>query len=138
MQTWVIQALIATIGFTVVALVFKKLASDGASSGTINMYFFLMVFVGLVIYNIAAGESFKADYKFFLLLLAAAVLAVFTNIYHIKSLHSAPNPGYTRAIVAFNAVLVAIISVFLFQSKLTLIKGLGIVLAIIGIILVSL
>ena len=138
MESWIIYALLTMVGFAVTVLTFKKLSASGFSSGTINFYFFLLVALGIVIYNFATGSSFKADYKFFLILLIAVVAGVFANIYNVKAIHASPNPGYASAIVAVNAILVAIIAVFLFHSKLTLIKMLGVVLAVIGVILISL
>ena len=60
------------------------------------------------------------------------------NIFHLKSIELAPNPGYPTAILGLQIVIISLISLFLFGSKITLTKGIGIGFAAIAIILLAL
>lgn len=60
------------------------------------------------------------------------------NLYGAKSLQVAPNPGYTVAILSLQIVLVTIVSVFWFDSTISLSKVVGILFMLIGGLLLAL
>ncbi len=59
------------------------------------------------------------------------------TVFALKSIKIAPNPGYSVAIYSANFVLLAVISVLVFKSELNLIKFIGIMSILVGIVLLS-
>jgi len=137
-MNWFILALIAMISFTILFLILKKIADFGINSAVI--YFYTSILAALVALIYIFGSNLRLNvntYSLFLLIIVG-IIAFIGNVFLIESLKVAPNPGYSLAVIAMNNVLVAIISVFVFKSEITLIKGFGILLAIIGTILLGL
>lgn len=66
-----------------------------------------------------------------------AFLSYGANLLYVKSIELAPNPGYSAAIISLQLVIIAVAAVFLFNSELTVIKGLGIFLALLAGILLA-
>jgi hypothetical protein len=72
------------------------------------------------------------------LIVLAAVASFFGNLCLLKAINEAPNAGYPTAIVSFQMVVVTLASVWLFAAQFSVIKGLGVLLAALGIGLICL
>jgi len=72
-----------------------------------------------------------------ILIFIAGVFGVVGNVFLLKSIESSLNPGYSLAVSGVHILLVTIASIFLFKSEFTLFKGMGALLAVIGIILLG-
>jgi len=55
----------------------------------------------------------------------------------LNSINISSNPGYPLAVSGVHILLVAVISIFVFKSEFTLTKGIGVILAVLGIILLG-
>ena len=68
--------------------------------------------------------------------LAIAALVLCTQLALFASINLAPNPGYAHIIVNLNVIVVLLVAALLFGSALSWVSGLGVAVAIGGIILV--
>lgn len=66
------------------------------------------------------------------------VLVVGINITILPAIKSAPNPGYVLAIAAANTVIVLLASAMFLNGEITMTKGFGVLLVILGVVLVVL
>ena len=133
-ETWVIYAFVGFIGYFFVNFLFKFVSSENP---------FL---ISLILYGAAAGSMFlvlapKMEFSITTRSLIIAVLigicSVTATVFAIKSINLAPNPGYSVTIYSAGFVLLAIVSVFVFKSSLTVTKILGVLATFLGLILLS-
>jgi hypothetical protein len=69
------------------------------------------------------------------LLAVVAVLSYVGNLFSVRAVATAPNPGYAMAIVGLQAAAVTIAAVVLSGATVSWVKGLGVLLCTIGIAL---
>ncbi len=133
-ETWIIYAFVGFIGYFMVNFLMKYVANENP------------LMVSLILYSAAAitmfaiimyGGDFSIQWKSIGIAVVMGLFSVAATIFAIKSVGLAPNPGYSVAIFSSNFVLLTIVSVFAFGSKLTLQKGVGIVATLIGLVLIS-
>ncbi len=136
-MNWVIYSIIATISFTFMVLAVKKLSNLGVGSKLFNLYLFGLVFIGFLVWNISTNSSLKINKTIFIFLLIAAIFSLIGNFLMVYSIGLAPNPGYIVAIVGTHGALVTLLAFFIFRSEITFMKIVGVVLAAIGVILIS-
>jgi len=137
-MNWFWLAVVSLFALSFLFIFFRKLTSIGLKSEVLLMYYFGIVAVIFGFYAFSNRASFQLTQLQIIFLIAAGIAGVVGNLFLVESLRVAPNPGYTSAVVAGNVILVSIAAVFIFQSELSLVKGAGIVLAVIGIILLGL
>ncbi len=136
-MNWFLLAIISMLLFTFMNLLFKKVLDLKVNSEVLIAYIFGLGFIMSLFYLIGKGESLQVTRLPFLLLVLAAAFSITANFFLTQSIKTAPNPGYSLAVNSIQILLVAIASIFLFNSEFTLIKGIGTVLAVIGIILLG-
>lgn len=132
-------SLLGMLFLSAMFLAFKKLGNLGANSYTILIFEFVIAAVILTSFAVLAKTNIMpSNNTIWLLLLAVGIFGAIGNILLTQGIISAPNPGYALAIVNANVVLVSIASFFLFKSEITLVKGIGIIFAVLGVILLGL
>jgi len=135
---WVSLAVLAMVSLSVMFLLYRKLGELGVRSEVVLMYYFGISAAMLLIQLLKTNVPLEVSQYQLGLLIASAIAGVAGNIFILDSMNIAPNPGYTLAIVGLNTVLVAIASIFIFGSELTLLKGAGVILAVAGAVLLGL
>jgi len=138
-SNWFLLAAVAMVSFAIMNIIFKKVVDMGVRTEVLLLYAFAfatIIFAAYVFSNkipilISSQEAV-------ILLVITAVLAFVGNTFSLNSLKASPNPGYTLAVTGTSAILVAIASIFIFKSEFTLVKGIGVVLAVLGIIFIGL
>ncbi len=65
----------------------------------------------------------------------AALTSFLGNLCAVNAINLAPNPGYASAIEASKAALVVLLSVLLFASDFSFLKGLGVMCCTIGVVM---
>ena len=138
MMNWMNYSFIVLVVFTIYLLLVKKLSLMGYSTVIINLYVFGVTFVGFLFLAIYRKESLVVPSGILLILLLMGVLAVIGNYFNVKGLHAAPNPGYHLAIAFSRVAIIAIAAIFLFKSEFDILKFIGVIVTVTGIILVSL
>lgn len=136
---WFILSLLGMISLSGMFVAFRKLSDLGANSYTILIFEFLIAAILLTAYSVFTKTSIiPSDNNIWYLLLLVGILGAVGNLLLVQGIASAPNPGYALAVVNANVILVTIAAFFLFKSGITLVKGIGLVLALIGVILIGL
>ena len=135
---WLEYSLLAAVFSAATTLAFKHILNKGIK---IPLLFFYVLFLGTVFsaaYLIYNKQPLKVEAS----LLSSMVLTVLVGIagsyFLFKAISIAPNPGYVSAISAMQAVLVTLAAVVLFKSELTLVKGIGVVVATLSVVLLGL
>lgn len=134
---WALLALFAASCFTAVFIAFRLLEDAKVPSIATMLYIFFLGAVISFIHLRATDTSAAISKKSFLIVLVAAVFSYFGNLAQIRSMGMAPNPGYSAAVASCQAIFLTILSIFIFGSDFSLLKGLGVALCVIGVSLVS-
>lgn len=135
--TWLIYTLISVFFTAAMVLIFKKTTMQGVDAAVI---LFVLFSVAALLYGahlLVNRTSFNVGGWPLILIVLAAICSYVANLLQVKSIALAPNPGYVFAIVSLNVVLVTVASYFLFSSEITLVRGIGIMLGIIAVALIS-
>ncbi len=134
---WLTYAIVSMIFFAGMILLFKKVLTFNVKPASLMLFISIFLVFFYLIHVIITKTPTKVGNSTLILIFAAAFLSYVANILYTKSIAIAPNPGYSAAIVSLQLVLIAVASFFLFKSELTVTKGVGIILAIIAGILLS-
>jgi len=137
-MNWFWYALIGMVFLSVMFLLITKVNKLGVRSELVYVLPSIFAVLFGLIYIFAVKIPFAVPKSIWIFLVLAGLFAVIGNLLMFKSLSLAPNPGYALAIISADVLLVAIASVFIFKSEFTVIKAIGTVLAVVGIILLGL
>ncbi len=135
---WFSLALLSMFAFSAMWLAYRKLGELGLSSGAVFAYSFAISSAIIFLHLARGGASLAVDGQQLGLLAIASAASAAGNIWVLDSMKLSPNPGYSLAIISLNTILVAIASVFLFGSEVTLTNGIGLLLAVAGVIIFGL
>jgi drug/metabolite transporter (DMT)-like permease len=135
---WLVTALLSMLAFSGVFLLYKKVGDLGVSSEALFLYYFAVSAIILFLYMYFNKMPLGVSTTAVALLLGSALLGVVGNILMLNAMKGSTNPGYALAVVGANTLLVAVASVFIFKSDFTLVKGVGTLLAVLGVILIGL
>lgn len=136
-ENWIIYGFGSAICFTGMTLVFKKLLTMGVSPLVLNMFVFGISFLGFVVWNVVSKTKINIGLNIILFLILGAIFAIFGNYLDLSAVKNAPNPGYAGTLKATQIVLIAILSPILFNSSISLLKLVGIVLVLAGAAIIS-
>ncbi len=135
--SWIFYALFALFSFAGMILLFKKITMEGVPPLVLLLFLFLIAGTLYLAQTLFTRTKVSLSVPVFLLILAAAILSYAGNLFYLKAIGLAPNPGYAVAVVGLQAGVIAFGAFFLFNSELSLIKGVGLLLAILATILLS-
>ena len=135
---WFWLAFLSLFMFAGMTLIQKYLLNLGMHPIIFGLYLEGFAFIGLFIAALATNQRLTIPSLWVVFLIFAAIFSIIAIISSTFSFKLSPNPGYTQAIISASAVVILIASVFLFKSELTIIKTVGIILTVIGVILLGL
>jgi len=137
-MNWLTYALLGMVFIAIMSLIFKKLTIEKLQAEVILVFLFGFAFVFYLTQVIITKTPVNVNYYLIILLILAAFFSYLGNLFQVKSIGLAPNPAFSIAIISLQTILVAVGSYFIFNSNLTLLNGIGIVLGVIAIVLLSL
>lgn len=117
---WIVAAFIVFINATVLYLTLRKIKSLAIPNEILSLAFFLVPALVLFVLSFLQGLSFTISPIEALTLLLVATFLWLGNATMLKSLATAPNPGYTLLISKSYAVLTTLVAPILFGSTLNL------------------
>ena len=135
---WIIYSLGAMGFLAAMTLMFVPAGRAGAQPAVLLFYLLACAAAFNVGHLVIQGTSFRLSKVAAMWIIAAALASFLGNLCAVKAILTAPNPGYASAIEASKAPVVMLLSVFLFASHFSLLKGLGAVLCAVGVALLSL
>lgn len=133
---WVLYAFLSMFGVAFIHLGFK-FVGNRLNPSVLLLYTIMIQGTIYAVFIYKNKFSLKLSLPLLFILISMAVVASAANVFQVKSINLAPNPGYVSAIGSSAIILVTMASIFLFSSELTLLKTLGILLTVIGVILVG-
>lgn len=135
---WIVYSLAAMGFLAAMTLMFVPPGRAGVPPSVVLFYLFLLaclINIGSIQFQ---GTSLKVSWNAMLWIAGAALASFLGNLCALKAINLAPNPGYASAIEASKAPIVVLLSVWLFASNFSLLKGLGALLCAVGVALISL
>lgn len=136
-MNWIAYALISVLLFSVMTLIFKKATVMKLDSSIILMFVFLFGFLFYFAHNVITKKEMFPSWIAILILLVAAALSYGGNLFSVKALAEAPNPGFSEAIGASRLIIISLVAVVLFGSQMTAWNIFGIVLTVAGLVLLT-
>lgn len=137
-MSWLAQAIIATLCFAVMILLFSQLTQLGIQTTVINFYFFAFSAVGFLFVGLVVQKTpLVFPIQSLALFLALGCISVVANYFALSAISNAPNPGLVRTVQSMEAVFVTIGAVFLYNAKVEPRQAIGIILMLLGLFLIS-
>lgn len=133
---WIIFSVTAAVIFSVMFLVFKKLAAFGAPLSLLSVS--IGTGICCVIHLIANRMPFQIPLSAALWFTAASVLSYVGNYFQLRAINEGPNPGFATAIVGCQSIILMVASFYLFGSDLSVTKVVGVLLCVAGVVVLSL
>jgi hypothetical protein len=136
--SWPVLSLFTIGCFSVMVTLITVITRRGIST---PLMLFSACIVAIPIYfaqTIANGGFAHLTVSNIIILICIGILSVMGGIAQFEAVRIAPNPGLPLAVIGFYSALVAVIAVFVFKDKLTMMQIIGIITALIGVSLISL
>jgi len=93
-----------------------------------NLVMFLLPFIiYLVVAIVGKLELQVTYYELVVIVILSIFFSYLGNVFSLRGMNSAPNPGYSLIISKSYVVMTSIASIFLFRSELTMRKGIAII-----------
>ena len=134
---WQWYAMVAMACFAAMQLMFKHLTRVGMTSPAILVVVFPLASVLYLLHVGTLRTPLALTGANVALLSVAAVLSYVGNLCSVRAMAAAPNPGYATAIVSVHALVITLVAVALFGVELSPLKGLGVLLCVLGIALLA-
>jgi drug/metabolite transporter (DMT)-like permease len=135
---WILYATFAMFCFAGMQLLFKQLTGMGLDPAVILAFVFGFGTLLYLAHSTATGASLTVSARALGFIALASILSYAGNLYMVRSIGAAPNPGYAMAIVGAQAVVVTLAAILLFGSALSWLKALGVLLSVAGVGLLAL
>ena len=120
-MTWISASLILFFSSVLVYLFIRKSQELKTDNLINNLALFLIPCFGYLIIILSQHLSLILNYwHLILILFSAYFFSYLGNVFSLKSLQLAPNPGYSLIISKSYVVFTSVVSIFLFNSELTL------------------
>jgi drug/metabolite transporter (DMT)-like permease len=136
-MNWVLLSIVAMI-MNFFALVFIRKLGKIVKPELLTGYIFSFLSLGLLFTNLGAAKSFIVPFNALLLLVLVGIMGSVVYLFLYKSISISPNPAYPVAIVSSSVVIVTLISSFVLGTSLGLVNFFGVLIAVIGIMILSL
>lgn len=125
------------IFFSGMILLFKKITLMGVKPAVLLLFVSIFLFIFYLSHTTVTKTPTKINNYILILIIIAAFLSYLANLFYTKSIALAPNAGYSAAIISLQLAVITIASIILFGAEFSLIRGVGVLLAIIAGILLS-
>jgi hypothetical protein len=137
---WIVLSLAAMGLMSIMLLLLNGLNRLGLDQSVTLLCVIPLFFVFNVAYILATGTPVRLPTTGLAwgLIVGAAVASFLGNLYNLKAMNVAPNPGYPVAIQSANVVFVTVLSIWLFAAHFSLLKGIGVLCCAIGVGLICL
>ena len=139
---WILYSVFATIFIVINDTIIKYITLNNIN--TVNFMSIVGCLLGLVALFVVAVriKSYNISYQkivldpyICLLTIMFAIAFIFIMYGIISGIKYSPNPGYVKTIVATNAMILAIVSYYIFGAHISKISILGILVVILGLMI---
>lgn len=135
MKQWVIFSFLAFVAYFIVNFCFKFISGKNPFIAAFILYVFDLIIITVFVFS--QHYKFDVDLKQIIITAVIALASITGTVFALKAINLAPNPGYSVAIFSSNFLLITIASIFIFGSELNIVKVLGMIATLIGLVLLS-
>jgi drug/metabolite transporter (DMT)-like permease len=132
---WPWYSAIAMVCFAGMQLVFRELSRRGVGIAGVLLVVFAFGTVLYAVHVRATRAPVPTATTTLALLAGTAVLSYAGNLFSVRAVATAPNPGYAVAVVSLQGLVVTLIAAGLFGASLTWVKMIGVALCCAGVAL---
>ena len=132
---WQWHALVAMICFAMMQLMFRHLSRRGVDSAAMLLMVFAFGTLPYLVHVRLTRTPIPASGLVIALVAATALLSYVGNLFSVRALSEAPNPGYAVALVSLQAAVVTVAAVALQGASLSWVKAVGVALCCVGLAL---
>ena len=137
LMKWFGFSALSAILMALAALASKYVLNRGVKESLLLFWGFIFGALLMAVYMIYKKEPVKIEIAPLAIVILVITVSLLGNYFYFRAINLAPNPGYAAAVSSLNVVVVTVLSLFLFKSELTPIKGLGVALAAVSVFLLS-
>ena len=134
MWTW--YAVVAMICFAAMQLSFRYLSDRGVDSAAMLLLVFAFGTVPYLVHVRATRTPLPAGAAVIALLAGTAFLSYVGNLFSVKAVAAAPNPGYAIAVVSLQAAVVTLAAAVMFGMSMEWPRMIGIALCAAGLAMI--
>jgi drug/metabolite transporter (DMT)-like permease len=135
---WPILSLLAMMCFSVMIILMTFIGRRGVSVPFMLLGISIVCIPLFYLHAASTGGFSQLTGLSIAILIIISILSAIGNIAQFEAMKASPNPGLPLTIVGFYSALVAVIAVFVFKDKLTIMQIIGIITALVGVSLISL
>jgi len=135
---WYLFSFIALGSFTIYALITKWVLNLKIPENRYLLFVFTGSLLGLLLINFQSLRTFMSQdliLSFLLWGVLAAVFSFIANLSEVKAIKLAPNTGYVQAVRSANMIPTLFLSVWLFNSSISILKFLGVLVIVSGLMI---
>jgi drug/metabolite transporter (DMT)-like permease len=132
---WQWSALVAMACFAAMQLLFRQLSRRGIETSAILLLVFAFAALLYLLHVAVTRTPLPTGLPVVALLAGAAALSYVGNLFSVRAVATAPNPGYAVALVSLQAAVVTIAALGVAGATLSWVKLLGVILCCGGIAL---
>ena len=133
MENWIILAGVAAVFIVIKDILSKDIMEKYTYINYVlyaNIFVFLGTLLYIVVFNVKLIKPSSTDFWKIILRLFIVYIIVEPCIFY--SLKYCKNPGYAKAIIGLNTLLIFFIAVIFLKEKMNVTKGIGIGLTVLG------
>jgi drug/metabolite transporter (DMT)-like permease len=132
---WQWYALTAMTCFAAMQLLFVQLTRRGVSPAAILLVVFGVAAACYALHVRMTRTPLPSDSRALALLGVAALLSFAGNLFSLRAMSLAPNPGYASAISGVHAFVVTVVAILVFGVAVSWTKLAGVILCVVGVAL---
>ena len=125
---WPVYALLAMLCFASMQLVFRYTTRGGLTPAVVLFFVFGVGWLFYLLHVALLRPTLPVTLSRLALLFLAGALAYVGNLYAVRAVSIAPNPGYAMALVSLQALVVTFASVLLLDAAFSWTKLVGVLL----------
>lgn len=133
MEKWIILAVTAAVFIAIRDMLSRDIMEKYTYVNYIlyaNIFVFLGTLLYIVIFNVKLIKPTSTD--FWKIILRLVIVYIIVEPCMFYALKYCKNPGYAKAIIGLNTLLIFIIAVVFLKEKMNVTKGMGIGLTVLG------
>lgn len=126
-MNWIVASLLMFVSSVALYLFVRRSNELKTPRQLNNLAMFLIPVVVYLLLTSRTSVSFVlTPFQYFLIIFQGVFFSYLGNVFSLKGIENAPNPGYSLIISKSYVVFTAVVSIFLFSAPLTLHSGIAI------------
>lgn len=137
-MTWFTYSLIGAFCLALHMIAMTKLTTFNYPTSFVNAIVFSVVAFCLILISVFDKKTISFNLTHLIWFILASISIFIVIIVTLEGLKRAPNPGFVTAVENVSTIIVAVTAVVFLGSSLSLIKCIGVILSLIGVMIIGL